>query len=247
MVASLQTRPIQSARSGGPGTRKVAAASPSHGTATAERIVDSSASAMSSQPSRSVGSLLAEIGKRYVTAGAVHTVVENWRMPPVGFPDFSMSGVSGAISVPEALQEIELLSGLPKVQIAEKMLGVSRESLDNWANAKAISVGNESKVRGTLDVLQRAAKVRPSADQVRGWLLTPIGGKALRPLDLIAAGRLDEARLLAVTTASPGLAKPLPWANRSITAEWANGGESPDEAYYEPDDLLIRAEPSAAK
>lgn len=108
-----------------------------------------------------------------------------------------------------ALREIEELTGLNHSDVALRLLGVTRPTFYAWMADKAISLDNELRARDVLDVLQRVHQRLGSPELVRGWLTTPMGIRAEVPLDLIRTGRVDAARLLAVSSV-PRRDKPLP-------------------------------------
>lgn len=188
--------------------------------------------------SPSAGSALLEYSRRLIAAGGSQPIVDAWRFVYLvpSAAESSFVAQPETVSAVEALQEIVALTGLSKAAIADQLLDVSRMSINNWERGHTLSIANESNIRGMLDVLQRAAKRNHAPNQMRGWLYTPVGSRGVRPIDLLRSGKIDEARMLAVTTADPRLA-PIPsWVNRPIPEEWTGGAEHRRDAYPEHDD-----------
>ena len=127
--------------------------------------------------------------------------------------------VAGGIA--DALREIERLTGLPRVRIAEDLLGVTRQAFYDWLGGVRPTTVNERRIRGIVDVLGRATQRLGGPDAVRNWLLTPAGSRAVAPIDLMRESRLDEARLHAVSHL-PVRSAPLPdWLLNAPVDEWS--------------------------
>lgn len=105
-----------------------------------------------------------------------------------------------ATPVAQALNEIEALTRMPKARIAEDLLGVSTVAYHGWAAGRSLSGPNERRVFGVRDVLARAAVRHQTPERLRAWLVTPVGSRAVSPSSLLKADKIDEARLLAITT-----------------------------------------------
>jgi uncharacterized protein (DUF2384 family) len=104
----------------------------------------------------------------------------------------------------EALDWIEEATGLPWEYI-RKLLRVSRPTLTAWKNGEPISNENRRRLFAIRDVLERAARRHPRQSNLVAWLETPRGADGRTPADLLEAGEIDRARLLAMTNRSPGL------------------------------------------
>lgn len=242
---------------GVPNSREVSNLSQSRGSLTAAALVTDSAphpissigqstgSPSVERPiigSRSAGSALLEYSRRLITAGGSQPIVDAWRfvylVPPAAESSFVLQPET--LSAPRVLEEIFALTGMSKDGIADEVLAVSRMTINNWERGQALSAANDSNIRQVLDVLQRAAKRNHTPSQIRGWLYTPVGSRGVRPVDLLKSGKIDEARMLAVSTADPRLA-PIPaWVNRPIPEEWKAGAEHRRDAYPEHDDDSVR-------
>jgi len=92
----------------------------------------------------------------------------------------------------KALIELRLTAGLTFEQAA-RLLGVSRRTIHLWVTRRRMSATNEERLMRTLAVLRRAD--RGDAWSTRAALLEAASDGRV-PFDLIAEGRLDEAREL---------------------------------------------------
>jgi hypothetical protein len=96
-------------------------------------------------------------------------------------------------------------AGLPKSRLAT-LLDISRPALDAWEiGASVPHESNRQRVFAIRDILERSSRRLPSGWSLADWLDTPRGTDAVTPAALIAAGNLARARLLAMSTISPGL------------------------------------------
>lgn len=159
-----------------------------------------------------------------------------WRVAPtpggVAFP-IEWAGVAER-EVPspagDALAFISERTGLSQEQIGD-VLGVTRQTLHNWRRGDPIGDANLRRLLAVRDVLGRAARRYPSPDLLRAWLLTPRGTDGKTPGDLLAAGEIDRARLLAMAPPAGGVS-PLPAVLRRPTPPtMRTGRESRIEAY----------------
>lgn len=89
-----------------------------------------------------------------------------------------------------ALTELRRLSGLTWDQLSQ-LFGVSRRSVHLWASGKPLSAHNEERLHELLALLKYCD--RGSADENRKLLLTPLD-HGENPLELVAAGKLEEVR-----------------------------------------------------
>ena len=151
---------------------------------------------------QSIGSLVKEFAQAPVVTASPHTIIDTMRLPVFVVNEH----VSPLPRDPEVqplasvLEEIKALTGLSKTRIAKDLLGVSRTAYHHWSTGKRVSIENERRVRGALDVLQRAAARYGDPALLRGWLVTQVGSRSVAPVDLLKAGMIDEARLLAMST-----------------------------------------------
>jgi hypothetical protein len=172
----------------------------------------------------SAGSLISQYGKGLVATASTHTILHSLFVPILVQENSAPSAQPVASSIPqvaEAMFEIAALTGLSKARIAENVFCVSRTAYYDWESGKQVSLENERRIRETLDVLRHAARRYGSPELVRGWLVTPTGSRAQSPLELLGAGKLNEARMLALSDL-PERRTPLPeWLLNGQINEWA--------------------------
>ncbi len=130
----------------------------------------------------------------------------------------------------DALAFMQARTALSNEQIAY-LLGVSRQTVQNWLRGEPISDTNLSRLLAVRDVLARAARHHPTPETMRLWLLTPRGADGRTPKDVLAAREIDRARLLAMAPMSPRVSS-LPTVLREPTPPSMQiGRESRIEAY----------------
>ncbi len=134
--------------------------------------------------------------------------------PALEAPD----GASGI----EAVRWIKAATGFSWQRIAE-MLQVSRQAVDKWMKGGPINDVNRRHLLAVRDVLERAAVRHAPPEKLAVWLDTPRGADGRTPADLLAAGEIDRARLLAVTTPSPGVKAPAQWVLRRGSIPFPEG------------------------
>lgn len=173
---------------------------------------------------------------RTVSAGDARPGAQGWRVVPIsGTPAIAWAGAttlepqSPTRTVQGALDSIRTMTGLASGQIAE-MLGVTRQALYLWERGEAINDAHLSRLLAVRDVLARAARHYHTAKEMRVWLHTPRGADGRTPAQLLTAGEIDRARLLAM---APLSARVSPLASLSPTSPAAMqaGRESRIEAY----------------
>jgi hypothetical protein len=172
----------------------------------------------------SIGSSVIGYGKKLVATASTHTILDALMVPVLietEAESIAQQTDTEVQQLSETLEEIELLTGLPKARIAEDLFAVSRTAYHDWSMGKRVSIENERRIRGTLDVLQRACTRHRNPELLRGWLVTPVGSRAITPMDLLKAGKIDEARLLAVSVL-PRRETPLPeWLLSGPIDNWS--------------------------
>ena len=104
-----------------------------------------------------------------------------------------------------AIEELQAVSGLTKEEIAP-LAGVSRRSIQAWVAGESISARKEQRLRALLDAIRALADT--DAEMTRRRLLDRVPGD-VRPYDVLADGRFDEAVDLALRRRQPG---PVPAA-----------------------------------
>lgn len=172
----------------------------------------------------SLGSLVIEYGRQLIATASAHTVLDSFIVPLVILDSVEAGSPDEAVPVRplfEEVAEMAALTGLPKVRIANDLIGVSRQAYYDWLAGKRVSLEKERQIRGTLDVLRRASVHYANPELLRGWLVTPVGSRAIAPIDLLKAGKIDEARLLSVSSL-PKRAVALPeWLLTAPVNDWS--------------------------
>lgn len=106
---------------------------------------------------------------------------------PAGSFDFLLGP---AESTAEAIMEIRRRSGLTWQELGE-LFDVSRRSIHHWANGKSVSAGNDRTIRRMLAAIRHLD--RGSQRDTRALLLSVDQATGASPLDLLQAGRFDDA------------------------------------------------------
>ena len=160
---------------------------------------------------------------------------DGWRAmaPPVAV----VSPEARPNPIVDALTWIEGTTGLSQERIA-KLLRVSRQTVFNWRRGETISDEHRRHLLGVQDVLARALARCPSQAHLVAWLDTPRGADGRTPSEVIAAGELAKARLLAVTTPSPGVISRAIGSTQPIPQKWnSRPDRSIEPLWPEQDDL----------
>lgn len=92
------------------------------------------------------------------------------------------------------------LTALTRSEIADKLLGVHRQSLWYWETNRGIKPENIEKLTTVRDILERARAAQPSqtnASDLRWWLFAPRGESGMTPQQMIRNGEYAKARMLA--------------------------------------------------
>ena len=113
--------------------------------------------------------------------------VERTAADPVGRCDFLLGP---AESTAEAIMEIRRRSGLTWQELGE-LFDVSRRSIHHWANGKPVSAGNDRTIRRMLAAIRHLDW--GSQRDTRALLLSVDQATGVSPLDLLQAGRFDDA------------------------------------------------------
>lgn len=196
----------------------------SQGALTAEQLIQADALESERRTFPSLGSLALKYGTGLVATASAHTVLSTLVLPVFIVEEVDAAVEQTGPEVPplsKVLEEIENLTGLSKAHIASDLFNVSRTAYHDWSIGRRVSIENERRIRGTLDVLRRASAQHHSPDITRGWLVTPLGSRAIAPMDMLKAGKVDEARLLALS-ATPSRQTALPeWLLTGSTDDWS--------------------------
>jgi hypothetical protein len=129
-----------------------------------------------------------------------------------------------------AIEWIKTATGFADQRVAQ-LLGVSRQRLHAWQQGARIFDRNRRRLFAVREVLERAASRHEQPDQLAAWLDTPRGADARTPAQLLEAGEIDRARLLAVATPSRGVAPAPVWIRRPMPDAFRQGRETRIEAH----------------
>ena len=190
----------------------------------------------------SIGSLVLGYGKRLIVTASAHTILDTFSLPFLieEAEAFDHPAEPDVRHLSEELGEIEEMTGLHKARIAEDLFGVSRMAYHHWSTGKRVSLENERRIRGTLDVLRRASVRHVSPGLLRGWLVTPVGSHAVAPIDLLKAGRFDEARLLAVSPLSKRETALPDWLLNGPLDQWSERDQKRRDFVVRESDAISR-------
>ena len=139
-----------------------------------------------------------------------------------------------------ALQWIRTATDLSDERIG-RLLGVSRQTLNNWDNGESISDRNRQRLLSVREILERAVIHRKTAAELAAWLDTPRGADGRTPAQLLEAGEFDRARLLAVSVPSPGIKIVPAWVGQPIPERLRTRGEFRPSAEPPDDDTELAA------
>ncbi|HUY79409.1 MAG TPA: helix-turn-helix domain-containing protein [Ktedonobacterales bacterium] len=137
----------------------------------------------------------------------------------------------------EAIRWMKEATGLSQERIAE-LLGVSRQTLNRWNRGEPIKDINRRRIFGVRQILELAVNKHPTREQMLAWLDTPQLADGVTPAQALAAGNLDRARLLAVTTPSPHVKRPPAWVRWPVPEAFRAGAEHMQVAMPPEDDSL---------
>ena len=116
------------------------------------------------------------------------------------------------------------------------MIGVTRQTINRWEHGEPITDANRRRLFAVRDVLERAMLRYPTPDELATWLDTPDAINGRTPAELLEAEEINKARLLAISTPSPGLTRIPEWVRRSIPETFRAGAEHRQEALPPPQD-----------
>ncbi len=110
-----------------------------------------------------------------------------------------------------AINWMKRAAKLADKQLAD-LLGISRRTINNWREGVPIKAINRQRVLAVRDVLERAADRLGTGEPLAAWLDSPYRPDGRTPAQLLIAGEIDHARMLAVSGTSSQVV-PLPaWA-----------------------------------
>jgi transcriptional regulator with XRE-family HTH domain len=136
--------------------------------------------------------------------------------------------------VMESVRWLKQATGLSEERLGI-LVGVTRPTLDRWEHdGGPIRPANLERLMAVTDIVRRAAARHPD---VVTWLYTPRGADGRTPASLLQAGEYDRARVLAITTPSPGVRSAAAWASRPVAPRFAHIVEPRTEPLRpDPDD-----------
>ena len=124
----------------------------------------------------------------------------------------------------EAVGWIKTTTGFSWERVG-RLVGVSRQAVNAWRQGGPIADAHHRRLLEVRDVLERAAKRNPKPGGLAAWLDTPRGADGKTPADLIEAGEIGKARLLALSSPSRGVKTPPEWARRGAREAYLNSRE----------------------
>ena len=128
-----------------------------------------------------------------------------------------------------AIHWMKAATGLSQERIG-RLIGVTRQTINRWENGEPITDTNRRRLFAVRAVLERAALQHAMPAQLAAWLDTPRGADGHTPAELLEMDQIDRARLFAVSTSSPGLARAPAWVNQPIPEAFRAGTEHRQEA-----------------
>ncbi len=135
-----------------------------------------------------------------------------------------------------AVHWIKTASGFSQERIG-RLIGVTRQTINRWENGEPITDAHRRRLFAVRDVLERSTLRNPTPAELAAWLDTPDAVDGRTPAELLEMGEINKARLLAISTPSPGLATTPEWVRRPIPESFLAGAEHRQEALrFEQDD-----------
>jgi transcriptional regulator with XRE-family HTH domain len=128
-----------------------------------------------------------------------------------------------------AIQWIKAATGLSQERIG-LLIGVTRQTINRWEHGEPITDANRRRLFAVRDVLERATLRYQTPAELAVWLDTPDTTEGRTPAELLEAEEINRARLHAISTSSPGLARTPEWVRRPIPEEFRAGAEHRQEA-----------------
>ncbi len=128
-----------------------------------------------------------------------------------------------------AIQWIKTATGLSQERIG-RLIGVTRQTINRWEHGEPITDTNRQRLFAVHGVLQHAVLLHPSPAELVAWLDTPRGADGHTPAELLEMGKIDRARLFAISKPSPHLVRTSIWVNQPIPEAFRAGAEHRQEA-----------------
>jgi len=138
----------------------------------------------------------------------------------------------------EAVEWIKAATGLSWDRVG-KLVRITRPAINAWRRGGPIRDDHRQRLFAVRDVLERAAKRNPRPTRLAAWLDTPRGVDAKTPADLLEAGEVGRARLLAITSPSSKVKAPPKWAQRYVPEAYQESRERVRALPPEQDEELL--------
>ncbi len=152
------------------------------------------------------------------------------------------SGTAADISSPHlnAIQWIKAATGLSQERIG-RLIGVTRQTINRWEHGDPITDANRRRLFAVREVLERATLLYPTPVELAAWLDRPRGADGRTPAELLEAEEINKARLLAISSPSPGLVPPPAWVRQPVPEAFRAGAEHRQEVLPPPRDDELAA------
>jgi hypothetical protein len=138
---------------------------------------------------------------------------------------FRTSAVEDVVEQPisephlEALEWIKAVTNLSWEDVSD-LLGVSHPTVLAWKQGKSVTRrSHRQRIFAVRDVLERAMRRHPGPSELTAWLDTPRGVEGKTPAELLGAGEIGQARLLATTSPSAKVKAPREWVEQRNMVE----------------------------
>lgn len=138
----------------------------------------------------------------------------------------------------EAIEWIKAATGLSWDRVG-KLVGVTRPAINAWRRSGPIRDDHRQRLFAVRDVLERATKRNARPSELAAWLDTPRGVDAKTPADLLEAGEISQARLLAITSPSPKVKAPPKRTQRYAAEAYRGSRERVRSLPPEQDEELL--------
>jgi transcriptional regulator with XRE-family HTH domain len=139
-----------------------------------------------------------------------------------------------------AIQWIKAATGLSQERIG-RLIGVTRQTINRWEQGDPITDANRGRLFTVREVLERATLLYPTPVELAAWLDTPDVIDGRTPAELLEAEEINKARLLAISTPSPGLVPPPAWVRQPVPEAFRAGAEHRQEVLPPPRDDELAA------
>jgi transcriptional regulator with XRE-family HTH domain len=139
-----------------------------------------------------------------------------------------------------AIRWIKAATGLSQERIG-LLIGVTRQTINRWEHGEPITDANRRRLFAVREVLERATLLYPAPVELAAWLDRPRGADGRTPAELLEAEEINKARLLAISSPSPGLVPPPAWVRQPVPEAFRAGAEHRQEVLPPPRDDELSA------